>query len=136
MMVRLVAAMVSAILFVSAAYAQGAGTDAGSFLSEVNRNNDQTLSMKELNSYAAKKSTELNTAGHKSLSRAELGDRISDADFDAANTHHNKDQTLTRAEFVTYVDGLFREANTKGSKTLSIDELGTPAGQKLITLLH
>jgi hypothetical protein len=40
------------------------------------------------------------------------------------------------AEFKAYVDNLFREANTVGEKTLSEDELKTPAGEKLIRLLH
>lgn len=135
MISRLGVAIAGLILFAAAGYAQSA-MDPDAFLKAVNRNNDQTLSMRELNAYASKKFTKLNTTGHKSLSRAELGDRISDADFDAANTNHHKDQTLTRGELVAYVDRLFKEANTKGTKTLSLTELRSPAGEKLITLLH
>lgn len=130
-----VAAVATIVLLAGAAYAQ-APTDPSAFLKEVNSNNDQTLSRKELDAYAAKKFTQLNTKGHETLSRAELGDRISDADFDAANTGHRKDQTLSRREFIAYVDRLFKEANAKGNRSLSLEELGAPAGQKLIQLLH
>ncbi len=135
MIARIGAAIAGIILLAGAGYAQSA-TDADAFLSKVNQNNDKTLSMRELNAYASKKFEELNTTGHKSLSRKELGDRISDTDFDAANTNHHKDQTLTQGEFIAYADRLFKEANTKGQKSLSLSELGSPAGEKLITLLH
>lgn len=121
------------LLSTAAAYAQ---SDPAAFLKEVNRDNDKTLSLQELNYFAVKKFHELNTKGTKTLSRRELGDRISDADFAAANTDRRKDQTLSLSEFIKYVDLLFREANTKGTKTLSLAELSSPAGHKLIRLLH
>jgi hypothetical protein len=132
---RLWLIMAGIILLTGAGYAQSA-MDGDAFLSEVNQNNDKTLSIRELDAYASKKFKELNTTGHKSLSRTELGDRISDTDFDAANTNHRKDQTLTQGEFVAYVDRLFKKANTKGQKSLSLSELESPAGEKLIALLH
>lgn len=136
MIARFGTAIACAILLAGAAYAQSA-MDADAFLSKVNQNNDKTLSMRELNAYASKKFDELNTTGHKTLSRKEIGDRISDADFNAANTGlHKEDQTLSKDEFIGYTDRLFKEANTKGKKSLSATELGTPAGEKLITLLH
>lgn len=110
--------------------------DSATFFKAVNQNNDQTLSLKELNSYATKKFEKLNTKGTKTLSREELGDRISDADFDVANKGHRKDRTLSEREFKGYVDSLFRQANSKGKRTLNADELGSPAGQKLIKLLQ
>jgi hypothetical protein len=111
-------------------------TDPTAFLNEVNKNNDKTLSLKEVDAYAAKKFRELNRNGTRTLSRQELGDRISDADFSAANTGHRKDQTLSKAEFMSYVDRLFKEANSRGAKTVSVEELSSPAGEKLITLLR
>jgi hypothetical protein len=135
MIIRLGAAIAGIILFAGAGYAQSA-TDVDAFLSKVNQDNDKTISMRELNAYALKKFDELNTTGHKTLSRKELGDRISDTDFDAANTGHHKDQTLSWSEFIAYVDRLFKEANTKGHKSLSATELGSPTGEKLITLLN
>jgi hypothetical protein len=126
------------LLSTTAAYAQ---SDPSAFLSKVNKDNDKTLSMHELNAYAARKFVELNTRGskslfHASLSRTELGDRISDSDFEKANTGHRKDETLSRSEFINYADLLFEKANRRGDKTLSVDELGSPAGRKLMKLLH
>ncbi len=128
---------ISGIIFLSAVAANAqAAPDASAFLSKVNQNNDKTLSIREANAYAAKKFQELNAKGTRTLSRQELAGRISDADFNAANTEHRKDQTLSKSEFISYVDHLFRQANTKGGKTLSVDELGSPAGQKLMILLQ
>jgi hypothetical protein len=109
------------------------------FNTEVNTNNDQTISLKELHVFAMKKFNELNKAGDKTLSMDELSGRISKADFDEANTGAKKSPThptLSRTEFSGYVQKLFREANTKGTRSLSAVELDTPAGKKLIMLLH
>ncbi len=121
------------ILSTPAAYAQ---SDASAFLRKVNKDNDKTISLPELNAYAAKKFVEINTRGHKSLSRKELGNRISESDFKVANNGNRKDQTLSKSEFIKYVDLLFKDANAAGDKTLSVDELGSPAGRKLIKLLQ
>ncbi len=125
--------LVSLILCSTTAYAQ---SDPAAFLSKVNKDNDKTISLSELNTYAAAKFGELNTKGPKSLSRTEVGGRLSDSDFKAANNGNKKDMTLSKREFVKYVDYLFKEANTKGDKTLSVRELNSPAGQKLIKLLQ
>jgi hypothetical protein len=87
------------LLSTTAAYAQ---SDPNAFLSRVNKDNDKTISLGELNAYAANKFVELNTKGKKSLSRTEVGDRLSDADFKAANNGNKKDMTLSKREFITY----------------------------------
>jgi hypothetical protein len=125
----------SVVILVSSATAY-AQSDPSAFLSKVNKDNDKTLSLGELNTYAAARFGELNTKGTKSLSRTEVGDRLSDSDFKIANNGNEKDMTLTEHEFIKYVDHLFKEANAKGHKTLSAAELNSPAGQKLIRLLQ
>lgn len=125
------------LTFASVSFAQS--MSAADFIKEVNTNNDQTISLKELDTFAMKKFGELNKTGDKTLSMDELNGRISKTDFDAANTGIKKSSnhpSLSKAEFSAYADKLFKEANTKGTNSLSADELNTPAGQKLIMLLH
>jgi hypothetical protein len=99
--------------------------------------NTNTISLPQIDAFATKKFDELKKPGEKALSMADLRGRISQEDFDAANTTRgNAVPTLSRVEFLAWVDKLFREANTVGQKTLSEEELKTPAGEKLIRLLH
>jgi len=110
---------------------------AADFLKMVNTDNDKTISIPEIDAFATKKFDELKKPGKQALSMGDLRDRISQADFDAANTTSgNAVPTLSKAEFLAYVDKLFKEANTVGKSTLSETELNTPAGEKLIHLLH
>lgn len=132
-----VVAISGILLFASSSFAQSMSAD--EFLKEVNTDNDKTISLQELDAFALKKFSELNKPGDETLSMDELEGRISKADFDEANTGRQKlstHPTLSNAEFSAYVDKLFREANAKGTKSLSATELNTPAGKKLIRLLH
>lgn len=114
------------------------------FLKAVNTNHDRTLSLPEIQAYALKRFAALDTHKDGTLSKVELGDRISDDDFKIADTKHDaRPLTLSKAEFSIYVSKLFAEANknvkpghTDVDGTLSAAELATPAGKKLIKLLE
>jgi hypothetical protein len=129
---------ISSILLASGAFGQSVPT-AADFIKMVATDNSKTISLPEIDTFAMKKFGELKKPGEEALSMVELRDRISQADFDAANTTRGNSAavpTLSMTEFKAYVDKLFKEANTVGEKTLSEDELKTPAGEKLIRLLH
>jgi hypothetical protein len=128
---------IASVLLVSGAGVGQSSPSAADFLKIVAADNSKTISLSEIDAFAMKKFGELKKPGQEALSMADLGGRISRADFDAANTARgNAVPTLSKAEFSAYVDKLFREANTVGEKTLSETELKTPAGEKLIRLLH
>jgi hypothetical protein len=110
----------------------------------VDANHDKTLSLPEVQAYALKRFAILDAEKDGTLTKAELGDRISDADFKAANRKPDgKEATLSKTEFSIYVSKLFAAANkhvktgrTDVDGTLSEEELATPAGEKLIKLLE
>jgi hypothetical protein len=130
---------IAGVLLVSGPAVGQSGPTAADFLKMVATDNSKTIPLPEIDAFAMKKFGELKKPGEEALSMADLRGRISQADFDAANTTHGNSSavpTLSRVEFLAYVDKLFREANTVGEKTLSEAELKTPAGEKLIRLLH
>jgi len=129
---------IAGVLLVSGAAIGQSDPTAADFLKMVATDNSKTISLPEIDAFAVKKFGGLKKPGEEALSMAELRGRISQADFDAANTTRGNSAvpTLSRVEFLAYVDKLFREANTVGEKTLSEAELKTPAGEKLIRLLH
>jgi hypothetical protein len=132
-----VAAVIACVLMVSDASNAQSSPSAADFLKLVASRDSKAISLQEVDAFATKKFGELKKQGEQSLSMADLRGRISQADFDAANTTRgNAVPTLSQAEFLAYVDRLFKEANTVGEKTLSETELKTPAGEKLILLLH
>ena len=129
--------------FVSIRPASAAETPA-TFMKKVNRDADTTLSLPEVTAYALKRYGALDTNHDGTLTEKELGDRISADDFAMADTKHGAGtRTLSKVEFTTYVAKLFAAANenvkagdTKVDSTLTLEELGTPAGSKLIKLLE
>lgn len=120
--------------------ARADGMSAKAFMKKVNTNADKTISMDELDAYAKKRFAELETDNDKTLDQKELKGRLSEAGMTMADT--DKDKSVDEAEFVTYANTLFSEANVNkkageaSHPTLSEAELATPAGQKLITMLR
>ena len=114
------------------------------FMSKVNQDKDKTLSLPEVTAYALKRFAALDVDHDGTLTDAELHGRLSPEDFATADTKHGTGtRTLSKAEFTTYVATLFAAANTHVKTgqtdvdgTLSVGELGTPAGLKLIKLLE
>jgi hypothetical protein len=135
-LISAVMAVAGVVLVAAAGFGQSAPT-ASEFLKMVDTDHDKTISVPEIDAFATRKFDELRKPGEEALSMADLGGRISQADFDAANTTRgNAVPTLSKVEYLAWVDKLFKEANTVGEKTLSEEELKTPAGEKLIRLLH
>jgi Ca2+-binding EF-hand superfamily protein len=102
------------------------------FLKAVDTDNDGTITLDEVKTYAAKRFDALEKDKDGTLDMKELKGRISAAGFKAANT--DTDTTLDQTEFLAYVETLFKQAND-GDATLDAKELASPAGKKLVALL-
>ncbi len=94
---------------------------------------DGTVDLAEAKAAGAEMFKKLNTDDDKTLSKKELGDRISEADFKAADP--DGDGTLDEAEYTTLVEKLFKAADPDGDGTLDEAELKSAAGQKLLALI-
>lgn len=136
----LIAAGSAALLLLGlAADAQAAGMSTNAFLNAVNTNADKTISKDELDTYAKKRFAGLETDKDKTLDQKELKGRLTEAGMAMADS--DKDKTVDEAEFVGYADKLFDEADIHkkdGAEhpSLTERELESPAGKKLIMLLH
>ncbi len=76
----------------------------------------------------------MNPDKDRTLERAEVGGRVSDAAFAAANP--DKDGSLSMGEWKRLVKMRFLHANTDGDRTIECDELATPAGKALYNVLR
>jgi Ca2+-binding EF-hand superfamily protein len=94
---------------------------------------DGTVDLAEAKAAGAEMFKKLNTDDDKTLSKKELGDRISEADFKAADP--DGDGTLNEAEYMALVEKLFKAADPDGDGTLDEAELKSAAGQKLLALI-
>ena len=64
----------------------------------------------------------------------ELQGRLTGKGFSAADP--DKDNTLTKDEYLTVVEQRFKAADTDGDGTVNAEEFRKPAGQALARLLH
>ena len=67
------------------------------------------------------------------LTRRELGGRLSAREFAAADT--DKDGTISKDEYLAVVEQRFKAADTDNDGTLTRQELRTKAGSRLLLLL-
>lgn len=110
-----------------------AGTSPAAFLKAVDADNDGTVTLDEVKTYASQRFKALEKDNDGTLDEKELKGRLSATGFKSANT--DADKTIDENEFLAYVEKLFKDANDNDT-TLDAKELATPAGKKLITLLH
>ena len=67
------------------------------------------------------------------LDRKELHGRVPDAEWSAADP--DNDKTITKAEYLAYVEAVFKKADADHDGTINAKELKTPAGEALLRLL-
>ena len=67
------------------------------------------------------------------VDRKELGDRISAADWKIADP--DNDKTISKDEYLAFVEVAFKRANPDNDATIDAKELKTPAGHALLRLL-
>jgi Ca2+-binding EF-hand superfamily protein len=104
------------------------------FLAKWDPDNDRTLDLAEINKAADAQFDALDADHDGSLSRKELGDRVTKAEFSAADADH--DGSLSKGEYATIVAKRFHAANRDKDTTIEITELKTAAGRSLMRLLQ
>lgn len=107
---------------------------ASDLMEDLDKDHSGSLDLAEVKKAAGKVFDELDKDHGGSLDRKEIGDRISDADFKAADP--DKSGTLSRDEFVAVAEKLFKAADSGHDGSLSKDDLKTPAGKALAKLLE
>jgi Ca2+-binding EF-hand superfamily protein len=107
---------------------------AGDLIDELDKDHSGSLDLNEVKTAAAKIFDELDKDHSGSLERKELGKRLTDADFKAADPDGSGN--LSKAEFVALAEKLFHAADVGHDGTLSHADLKTPAGKALEELLE
>ena len=94
---------------------------------------DGTVDLNEAKKAASALFDKLDTDKDGTLDSEELKGRLTHNDFTAANP--DNDGTLSKDEYLSFVEKRFKAADPDNAGTLSADELKTAAGQSLSQLL-
>ena len=95
--------------------------------------NNGTVSLDEAKNAGSALYDRLDRSRKGVLNRRELGGRVTNAEFTAADP--DKDGTLTKAEYLTIVEKRFKAANPDNDGTLDDKELRTRAGRAFLRLV-
>lgn len=109
-------------------------TFAASVFSGIDTNNDGTIDLGEAKAAASKVFDQLDTNHDGTLSRAELRGRVPEQDWKIANP--DNDKTLTKEEYLNYVEYAFKRADTDHEGKIEPSEARTHAGRVLMRLLR
>lgn len=107
---------------------------AASVFSGIDTNNDGTIDLDEAKAAASKVFDKLDVDHDGTLTRAELRGRIPEQDWKIADP--DSDKTLTKEEYLNYVEYAFKRADTNGDGTVNEKEARTHAGRVLLRLLR
>jgi Ca2+-binding EF-hand superfamily protein len=107
---------------------------AASVFSGIDTNNDGTIDLNEAKAAASKVFDKLDADHDGTLSRAELRGRVPEKDWAIADP--DNDKTLTREDYLNYVEFAFKRADTNGDGTIDAKEARTHAGRVLLRLLR
>jgi hypothetical protein len=130
---RLVAAGVTLIAAASIT-PQARADSVSDFLAKWDPDHDKTLDLAEVNKAADAEFDKLDADHDGTLSRKEIGHRVTRAEFAAADIDH--DGTLTKTEYEMIVAARFKAANPGSDTTIEAAELKTKAGRHLLQLLQ
>lgn len=107
--------------------------EAGDLLEELDADHSGSIELAEVKKAAGAVFDKLDKDHGGTLDRKEIGGRLSDADFAAADP--DKSGTLSRDEFIAVAEKLFHAADVGHDGHLTKDDLKTPAGKALAKLL-
>ena len=107
---------------------------AASVFSEIDTDNDGTISLDEAKAAASKVFDQLDHDHDGTLTRAELRGRIPEQDWKIANPDNEK--TVSKDEYLKYVEYAFKRADPDGDGKIEAKEARTHAGRVLLRLLR
>jgi Ca2+-binding EF-hand superfamily protein len=107
---------------------------AASVFSGIDTNADGTIDLDEAKAAASKTFDQLDANHDGTLNRAELRGRVSRQDWKIANP--DNDKTLTKEEYLKYVEFAFKRADTDNEGKIEANEARTPEGRVLMRLLR
>jgi EF hand len=114
--------------------AQGKNRSVDAFIQQWDEDHDGTLTLDEVKKAASSRFDELDRKHRGRLSRAELGGVLNFQEFRQADA--DKDRTLDRDEFVSFVEKLFKAADADHDGQLDGQELNSRAGRYLLRLFR
>jgi Ca2+-binding EF-hand superfamily protein len=100
----------------------------------IDTDNDGTIDLNEAKAAAGAVFDKLEVNHTGKLDPAELRGRISMKDWATADPDH--DQTLTKDEYLNFVEFAFKRADKDGEGTVDAKEARAPAGRALMRLLR
>ena len=103
-------------------------------LNAIDPDNDGAMTLLEAKKRALVVFAKINPDGDRTLEAGEVKDRLSKAQFAAADTLR-KDGKISRLEWLILVKNTFRAANPDGDRTIECDELRKGAGKALLRML-
>ncbi|MEF3367568.1 EF-hand domain-containing protein [Methylocystis sp. 9N] len=99
-------------------------------IATLDKDNDGTVDLNEINKSAEALFVVLETDSDGTLDQKEVGKHISKKDFAAADP--DKSGTLSKDEYLVYVTGLFKEADPDNDGTLDEKEIKSKKGKALL----
>jgi len=108
--------------------------EASDFIAKWDPDHDGTLDLAEINKAADAKFDALDVDHEGTLSKKELGNLVTPADFAAVDK--DREGTIDKAEYQAIVAKRLQAANPDKDNTIDAKELRTPAGRHLLELLH
>jgi hypothetical protein len=100
----------------------------------IDTDNDGTIDLNEAKAAAGAVFDKLEVNHTGALDRAELRGRISTKDWATADPDHDK--SLTKDEYLNFVEFAFKRADKDGEGTVDAKEARAPAGRALMRLLR
>jgi Ca2+-binding EF-hand superfamily protein len=107
---------------------------AASVFSGIDTDSDGTIDLNEAKAAASSVFDKLDANHDGTLDRPELRGRVPDQDWAIADS--DGDKTLTKAEYLNYVEFAFKRADKDGDGTVDAKEARTHAGRLLMRLLR
>jgi len=100
----------------------------------IDTDKDGTIDMNEAKATASSVFDKLDADHDGALDRAELKGRVPEQDWATADP--DSDKTLTKDEYLNYVEFAFKRADKNGDGMVDAKEARTPAGRVLMRLLR
>ena len=136
-------AVIAATWVISAAEVTHALMGSETIISRVDKDGDKKLSLDEVRAAAARQYDLIKSKNGDHVTMLQLGGRLVPADLKVVSGAPGVATPVSKQQYLALVDKFFDEADVRrkagdppGLGNLDMDELGSPAGKKLIGLLQ